>query len=209
MNAMADRVTKMSAKERKQKIEEGWLHVSVLFELVGNPKKHIEETLQAFLDSINQDEHIITIKEDVEETLELEDSNGAFSAAAEVEYLILGLEKLTWFAFNFLPANIEVKDPGELTFKDKDFSDWINDLLAKLHEVNAVHTSLKSEHQELIKNLNIALRNTILLAIEHEALTTKEIAKKAGLAEKTAQQFLDVMVKDGKVGLEGKKYRKA
>lgn len=205
---MAERVHKLSSKEKKAKIEEGWLHISVLFELVGNPKEHIEQTLQGFLDNINQDEHITTISEDIEETLELEESKGVFSAAAEVEYLVFGLDKLTWFAFNFMPANIEIKAPGELTFKDKDFSDWINDLLAKLHEVNTIHTALKSEHQQLIKNLNISVRNSILLACEHETVDVKHVAKKIGMGEQVVQQFLDALEKEGKVEKNGKKYKR-
>lgn len=205
---MVERAKKLSGKEKKEKLNEGWMHINVLFELVGNPKEHLEKTLQAFLDNINQDEHIITIKEEVEETLELEEDKGLFSAAAEVEYFVFGLEKLTWFAFNFMPASIEVKAPSELTFKDKDFSGWMNDLLAKLHEVNAMHTSLKSEHQQLVKNLNIAVRNNVLLATEHEALAVKEVAKKIGMGDTVVQQFLDALVKEGKLEEKGKKYKK-
>jgi hypothetical protein len=204
----ASRVKKHTSKEIKAKIEEGWIHVTVLFELIGNPKEHIEKTMESFLATINEDKHIITIKEEMEETLELEQSKGLFSTAAEVDYLILGIEKLTWFAFNFLPANIEIKAPEELTFKDKDLSDWMNDLLARLHEVNTVHTALKSEHTVLVKNLNNAIRNNVLLALETGASDAKSVSKKIGLGETASQQFLEALVKEEKAVLAGKKYKR-
>ncbi|MBD3209446.1 hypothetical protein GF367_03430 [Candidatus Woesearchaeota archaeon] len=205
---MKNRVQKLDKKTRKEKLDDGWIHVNVLFEIVGNPKGHVEKSLNLFLDNINQDQHIITIAEDVEETIEVEQSKGLFSAAAEVEYLVYGLEKLTWFAFNFMPASIEVKAPGELTFKEKDFSNWMNDLLAKLHEVNTVHTSLKSEHQALVKNLNAAVRNNVLLATDGRALDAGGVAKKVGMSEKAVLPFLDALVKDRKIEKKGKKYKK-
>lgn len=202
------RETKMGRKEIKQRVADGWIRATVLFEIAGNPKKHVEDTLKLYLDNISQDESIITLKEDLEEAINIEDQ-GVYSTAAEVDYLIYGLDKLTWFAFNFMPASIEVSDPGELTFSDKDFNNWMNDLLAKLHEVNTAHTGLKTEHQALVKNLNAAIRNNIFLAVDAGASAAEEIGKKAGMSAENVKKFLDKMVEEGKLSVKDGRYAKA
>lgn len=196
---------KLSVKERKEKIEEGWIHTNVIFEMIGSPKEHIEKALQLFLDNIASDDHVIVLSEDREETIETE--GGMFSTAAELEYLIYGLDKLTWFAFNFMPASIEIKAPKELTFKDKDMSAWMNDLLAKLHEVNVVHTSLQAQYDGMVKNLNNAIRNNILLGLT-EAMTAKQLSAKIGMSEKSVLLFCEKLLKEGKLEHKNKKFSK-
>ncbi len=199
-------VQNLTKKEIKEKVNEGWIHAAVLFEIAGSPKAHIEKARDQFLENIDTDEQLITLSKDFEETIEVE--GGIFSTAAECDYLILGMEKLTWLALNFMPASIEIKAPRELTFKEKDLTAWLNDLLAKLHEINAVHTNLKSHHDALVKNLNASIRNSVLLTLGDETLDAKAISKKVGLGEKQLNAFLEAMIKEDKLVKSGQKYTK-
>ena len=202
-------VQTLSKKERQEKLENGWVQVVVLFEVVGNPQEHVEKTMETFLEDIRADDGIIALREEKEEVLPVGEGEPLFSAVAEVEYLVYGLEKLTWFAFNFVPASIEIKAPAELTLRDKDFSDWLNDLLAKLHEVNEAYHALRGEHHELVKSMNAAIRNGILLAVGSSSLDAKSIAQKVGMTESSVSSFLKAMIKEGRLVLDGKKYRRA
>jgi len=198
--------TKLGKKEIKEKIAEGYIHVVVLFEVIGSPKAHVEQAMKLFLENITKDSQVIGISEDIEEIIEVD--GGLFSIAAEAEYLILGIEKLTWIVFNYMPASIEIKAPSELTFRDKDMGNWLNDLLAKLHEVNTIHTSLKSENEGLIRNLNVCIRNSILLTLSAGPQTSSEIAKKVGIGEPQALPFLEGLIKERKIAQDGKKYKR-
>lgn len=199
-------VQKLTKKEIKGKIDKGWIHAVVLFEIAGSPKAHVEKARDQFLENIDTDEQLVTLTKDIEETIEIED--GIYSTAAECDYLIYGMEKLTWLALNFMPASIEIKAPSELTFAEKDLSGWLSDLLAKLHEVNAVHTNLKGQHDALVKNLNASIRNSVLLALGEESLDSKAIGKKVGLGDKQLNAFLEAMIKEEKLIKKGAKYTK-
>ncbi len=204
MNKMV--VKKLNRKEIKEKINQGYVRIIVLYEMIGHPKEHIEKTMKIFLENIDNDEDIITIKKDVEETIPIE--GNLYSTAAECEYLIYGIEKIIWLATNFLPANIEIKEPKELTFKDKDFSDWINDLLSKLHEINTKYNALKNENQGLIKNMNALIRNNILLVMGTEELTAKEIGRRTGMKEEHIIPFLEALIKEKKIIHHNKKFKR-
>lgn len=160
--------------------------------------------MKIFLENIDKEEHITALSTDFEEVMDV--GEDMFSIAAEVEYLILGMENLTWLAFNFMPASIEIIAPEELTFAEKDLTNWLNDLLAKLHEVNVNHTNLKGTQDGLIKNLNATIRNSILLSMDHAPITLKEMSKKIGIGEENTQKFLDAMIKEDKIFFKDKKY---
>ncbi len=172
--------------------------------MIGSPKEHIDNTIKLFLDDIAQDESIILLRQDLEETIPLE--GNMFSAAAECDYLIQGIEKLTWLAFNFMPASIEITAPKELTFRDKDFTNWLGDLLSKLHEVNTIHTGLKNEHAAMVKNINALVRNNILLALGKDSLTAAEISKRIGMSTKNVLPFLEALIKEQKIVHKNNKY---
>lgn len=160
--------------------------------------------MKLFLENIRQDESIILLKEDVEETISIE--GDMFSGAAECDYLVHGIEKLTWLAFNFMPASIEIKAPKELTFRDRDFSNWMGDLLSKLHEVNSVYTGLKNEHAAMVKNINALVRNNILLGLGKENLSAAELGKRIGMSTKSILPFLEALIKEQKLIHKNNKY---
>lgn len=199
----------LSKKDIKRMIEEeGYIHANFLFEIVGNPKEHVETALKMFLENIDADQQVICLRKDVEEVIQLEGED-LFSVAAEVEYLVLGLEKFTWLAFNFMPASVEVIAPKEITFSDKDFGMWMNDLLAKLHEVNTMHTTVKSEHSALVKNLNAVIRNSIVLVLKGKEMTAEEIGPHLGMGEASVVKFLEAMEKEKKIVSKNGTYKLA
>lgn len=175
----------------------------MIFELLGSPKSHVEKTIKAFIQGIKVDPNVIFLQEEFGEVEERE--GNLYSTFAEVDMLILGLEKITFLCFNYTPASLEIVEPGQLTFRTKDLTNWINDLLAKLHEVSTVTKAFNSKNQMLQQNINALLHNAIMLSIK-QAKTEKEIAQDMGLPVKTVKPMLDLLVKDKKINLKDKKY---
>ncbi|MBN1646335.1 hypothetical protein JW868_04825 [Candidatus Woesearchaeota archaeon] len=193
----------MKKKEIKEKLDQGYIQINVIFELLGSPKSHVEKTIKAFIQGIKVDPNVIFLQEEFGEVEERE--GNLYSTFAEVDMLILGLEKITFLCFNYTPASLEIVEPGQLTFRTKDLTNWINDLLAKLHEVSTVTKAFNSKNQMLQQNINALLHNAIMLSIK-QAKTEKEIAQDMGLPVKTVKPMLDLLVKDKKINLKDKKY---
>lgn len=193
----------MKKKEIQEKIEEGYLRVIVIFELVGKPKQHIEQTIKAYVENVKSQEDIMCIREEFEEANEMED--GVFSTLAEIELLIPSLEKLTWLCINFTPASIELMEPQTITWEQQQITHWMNDLLSRLHEIGMVQKNLHGQHQILVKNFNAMTRNAILLSLQ----TTNDlegVAKKIGMDQKHTKKFLEALEQEKKVREEKGKY---
>ena len=124
----------MDEKEIQKKIKQGAILAQVSFELLGSPKEHIEKTILGYVNNIKSDSQIEVLSEEFGEPEKTE--GNLWSTYADTEMLVDSLDKFTWLCLNFMPASIEIIAPKDLKFKEKELTNWINDLLAKLHEIS-------------------------------------------------------------------------
>jgi hypothetical protein len=193
----------MKSKEIKKLTDEGYLRVNVIFEIAGKPKKHIEDTLKAYIENIKQDEQIQVITEEYEDAEELEE--GVFSTVAEIEMLLPTIEKLNWLCINFSPASVEILEPEKKTVSQKEIGEWMNDLLSRLHEIGMVQKNLKGQYDILVRNFNAMTRNAIILSLK-ETNELDAIAKKIGMPKEHTEKFLEALIKEEKVKKDKNKY---
>ena len=200
---MTNKAKTMGKINIKKLIEEGQVHISVIFEVVGQPKEHIENTIKAYVETIKTDEELTFLNEEYEPAEELDE--GLFSVIAEVELVVKNLEKITWLAMNFSPASIEIIEPSKFTIPQKDVTNWINDLLSKLHEIGMVRKSDQGQIDTLIRNFNAMTRNAIILSLS-EPRNVEQIGKKIGMNKEHAEKFLEALIKEKKIKKEKTKY---
>jgi len=193
----------MNKNEQKELIEKGHLRANIIFEIIGKPKEHIEQTMKAYIENIKQETELKIINEEQEPAEEMED--GLFGVIAEVEMLIPNIEKLNWLCINFTPASIEILEPNKMTVKAKEIMDWTNDLLSRLHEIGIVQKNLQGQHDVLVKNFNAMTRNAIILSLK-ETNDLEEIGKKIGMTKEHTEKFINALIKEGKVKKEKNKY---
>lgn len=112
--------------------------------------------------------------------------------------LVEGLEKFVYICVTFTPASIEIIDPKELTFSDKNMTDWLNELLSLLHEIGMKAKTIGQENDLLKKSLNNLMQNIIVLGLE-KPKSKKDLAKTIGADDKMLQPFLDVLEKRGRI----------
>lgn len=192
-------VERMKDKEIKEFIEKGYLKINVIFEVVGNPKNHVEDSLKAYIANIKTQEGIVVLREDYDDVQEV--NEGVFSIVAESEMLVKDFEKLTWLCINFTPASIEIIEPDELKIEQKSITHWLNDLLSSLHEIGIVHKKLASEYQGVLRNFNAMTRNAILLVLK-EPSDIKTISEKVGMIEEHTEKFLEALITEKKITKE-------
>ena len=194
----------MNSKEIKEFVEEGYIHINVLFEVVGNPKEHVEAMIRKVLEGIKANKDIKVFKEDYEAA---EDAGeGLWGTICETEMLIKNVNVLSWIAFNFSPASIDIKEPKQITLKDKEMTDFIGELLAQLHQNNLVSIQAKSESKGLLMNFNALMRNSVLLSVGEVEKTAGEIGKAIGIDEKGILPVLDAMIKEKTLAKRDDKY---
>jgi hypothetical protein len=174
----------LAAVNEKQLLEEGYLKIKTTFEILGKPKEHVTETLKTYLDNIKKDSRIEIANTYFGDAEEAEETNGLFSAFAEVDMFVRDTETLTWLAFNFSPASVEVLEPAFMKVEAREMTNWINDLLAQLHELSAVSSRIGDQNKHMVKNMNALIKNLILVVTEGDGLSQKDLEKKVGIPHK-------------------------
>ena len=189
----------MDNKELRRKIdEEGYIHSNVIFEVIGNPKEYVEKAIREYVESLEKDEDIDVVSKDIEDAEKQEEQN-VWSTFAEVELLVKNLEKFTWLCMNFMPSSIEIMDPEKHLFQAADLTNWLNDLLAKLHEIGSVSQQVGQQNKLMLKNINALMRNSILICLDADIRELDKIASKIGVDEKNVERVLKAMAKEGKI----------
>lgn len=193
----------MKEKEIKEFIQKGHILIRVIFEMAGSPQEYVAEALKKYISAIKEDPDYIFMNEvfaPCEETTE-----GVWSTFYESEVLVANLEKINLLCFNLAPASLEIIAPESFTFTEKNLTDWYNDLISKLHEISMSLKSLSSENELLKVNLNRSIKNGIILTLS-EPKTLDEITQKVGIDKEHLQQFMDGLIKEKNIVLDGNKY---
>ncbi|MFH1506617.1 MAG: hypothetical protein ABIE94_06570 [archaeon] len=186
----------MDKREIKISIADGYILARVTFELLGSPKAHVEKAIKSYLDNLKKDHRIKFVKEELGE---IEQTKGKlWSTFAEVEMLIKNLETLTWLCINFMPASIEILEPAELVFKGRELQNWLNDLLAKLHETNTNFLKLKSQHEGMVRGMNTLILNSIMIGLD-KPKTEEDIGKTIGISHTQLKPFIEALIKEKKL----------
>jgi hypothetical protein len=193
----------MDEKEIQKKVKEGYILAQASFEVIGSPKEHVETTIKGFVENIKQDPAIIFVTEDYGEAEEVDGK--LWGTYVDAELLVKGLDKFNWLCVNFMPANIEIIAPSELRFKDKDLTNWFNDILAKLHEISTNYRQLLGQQEPFTYNMNAMIQNAVLLAAEHYH-DPEEISSKVGMSAAELKPFFDAYIKSGKLEKKGDEY---
>ncbi|MCK5107296.1 MAG: hypothetical protein KAQ83_01075 [Nanoarchaeota archaeon] len=189
----------------KSKLEEGWIQVAFIVEMMGKPQEHLEKTLKEYVDNLKKDKHIEFINEDYAESEPVEDST-MFSTFVELEVLMKDPKKIMDFCFDFMPSSVEIIEPTTLHIKNEDLNSLFNDLQARLHKVDMVAKNANQQNKILSKNGAILVFNSILLALKQGPVTLDELHKLTRVPESELPKFLEKMVADKKVKLANKKY---
>jgi hypothetical protein len=194
----------MNDREIKAHLQKGWIQAIVTFEVVGKPAAHVEKALDEYLENIKKDHRIIMLSADREEAVEHDD--GMCSAFCETEMLVKDLETFTWLCINFSPAGIEILEPDELRVESRDITNWLNDLLSKIHEIGTNIRASQSASTHLTIALNELIKNAILLALKTGPKSEAELAKETGIADEQLAPFLAHMLEKERIEKKDGRY---
>lgn len=185
--------------EEKLTAENMHIRCKIIIEILGKPKEHVEKTIRMYVDNIKNDTDFIVLHSDFSEALEKEK---LWSVFAELEMVVKGIPKLIAFCFDYMPSSVEILKPEEFSMSKSIVEDLLNDLQARLHNVDMVVKKQKNENEFLKKNMNTAVRNIILISLASGSLDKEKLSKVTGVSDKELKAFLDDLIKENKISEE-------
>ena len=183
--------------------EQTHIRCKTIIEVLGKPKDHVEKAIRDYVEKIKNDPELIVMNADFSKA---EEKEKLFAIFVELDIVIKGIPKLIGFCFDYMPSSIEITKPDEFAVKKSTVENFINDLQARLHDVDMIVKKQKNENTFLKKNLVKAVSNTILLSLAAGDMGMENLSRATGIAEKELKVFLDDLIKEDKIKKEDDMY---
>jgi hypothetical protein len=178
---------------------------NIVLEVFGKPKEHVEEAIRMYLEKIKSDENkVVILNEKIHDVLEQKE--GFFSTFAELEIISEDISALIGFCFDYMPSSVEIVAPEELMMSQREITNILNDLQAKLHSLDMVVKTTRTENDFLRRNMNTLIRNLVMVSLKHKPMGLAELVKLTGIKDDELKSFLAALVKLDKLKEENSIY---
>ncbi len=194
---------KMKDDKFDENIGKGKILGRFVIEIIGTPKEHVKETMVNYVDNLKKDDSLEFVKSFVADP---EQKDRSFSIYAELEIWMKEIEHLFSFCLDAMPSSVEILEPTEFRLKSSGFSAMLNDLQAKLHEVDLLVKQLRVANKKLNENASALLENIIMLSIKETPKTPEQISMEVGVNTNMLNSYLDRMVKENRLSCIDKKW---
>ena len=184
-------------------VEQKPVTARIIIEMLGKPKEHIEATLKKYVEQLKKEDKLEILKE---ERAPAEEKGPLFSCFAELEIKFKNIAKLVEFCFDAMPSSVDIIEPAELAFDTKELTDLLNDLQARLHNVDMALKALQAEKTILDKNALMVFNNFTRFVLKEGEKTLEELGKITGVQPEQLKKFLDELVKQKRIAQKGEKY---
>lgn len=174
----------------KEKISEGAVLAKVIIEVLGSPKEYVEETLKKVVENIKTEKFEVL----KEELFNAQQQEKMFSAFTELEVLFKNNNSLIDFCFDYTPSSIDIIEPIYVNYKAHDFSNLLNDLLARIHKSDMALKNYNAENQILKKNAANLLQNLIILSLKNKEKDIKGLSKEVGIPVKQLEPLMEKFI---------------
>jgi hypothetical protein len=133
----------MSKEVLREKLDKGWIHARMFFEVMGASKDVVESAMRDHLGKVKRMENIAIVSEKVESAEKVEsppkkfEGMEVYSQIAEVEVAVSSLENLLYSVLFFGPSSIEIIEPKEMTVKFDSAQAMVNAVAEMMHKYAA------------------------------------------------------------------------
>ncbi|MBI2541990.1 hypothetical protein HYV80_04740 [Candidatus Woesearchaeota archaeon] len=187
----------------EQQGEHAHIRCRAIIEVLGKPKEHVENAIKEYIEHIKQDSELVILNEEYSDA---EEHGSLWSKFVEIELVVKGTKKLIAFCFEYMPSSLEILKPEHLVMTNPELSSFLNDLQARLHDVDMVVKKLKAENDFLRLNMNAILHNSILICLKVSRLSIEQISQITGVDKKEIEIFVEKMLKENKIKKEDELY---
>ncbi|MDO8556160.1 MAG: hypothetical protein Q7R96_03235 [Nanoarchaeota archaeon] len=130
------------------------IQAKVILEIIGSPEEHVNEVMQTLLEKIQTKKETQLGEHKIFKAKKM-DNGKLYSSFTEATINFNDPSTLLGFCFDFMPSSIEILTPERLELKEKDMSDFVNDLLAKLHQYDMILKNVHAENVMLKRKMGI------------------------------------------------------
>ena len=129
------------------------ISAKVIIEVLGAPKAHVEETIKLIVEKAKEYKNIKVNNDEVFDATQIKDKP-FFTTFAELNVETEDVENLMGFCFDFMPSSVEILEPDRFDMDAVKINNLLNDLLARLHQYDAVLKNMNAQNIVLKREMD-------------------------------------------------------
>ncbi|MBS3167002.1 hypothetical protein J4403_02230 [Candidatus Woesearchaeota archaeon] len=116
----------------------------IIVEIMGAPQEHVVDTMNKVIIKLKESDTLVVKTVETADCVKVDEK--FFSTFSEIEIEVKKLETLMSLGFDFMPSSIEILEPQSLELKSQELTDFLNDLITRLHNYNVIVNNLQAEN---------------------------------------------------------------
>ena len=116
----------------------------IIVEIMGAPQEHVADTMNKVIIKLKESDTLVVKTVETADCVKVDEK--FFSTFSEIEIEVKKLETLMSLGFDFMPSSIEILEPQSLELKSQELTDFLNDLITRLHNYNVIVNNLQAEN---------------------------------------------------------------
>ena len=125
----------------REKLDNGWLHARMYFEVLAVSEEVTKKSLRAHLDQINKMDNIKVVNEQFGEVTKIEkpkkDIDVAYSQIVDVDVVVSSYENLVYSVIFFGPSSVEIIEPKKFDLDVTQAQNMANAVAEIMHKYAA------------------------------------------------------------------------
>ncbi len=128
------------------------IKVRVIVEVIGSPEDHVNSVMKSLVEKMKTRKELTVTKEEIFKAKKME-KQPLWSTFTEAEISFRGFQAILNFCFDFMPSSVEIISPESVACKQKELSDFVNDLIGRLHQYDMILKNIHAENVMLKRKL--------------------------------------------------------
>jgi hypothetical protein len=129
------------------------IQARMILEILGRPPEHIKEAMTVLIQRLKSEPGVKILEENHHEPVPVQDSKDIFTTFSEIIFETDSVSMYFGIIFAYMPSNIELLSPQQISFSNADFNEITGLLSQRLHDYDAIAKRMVSERHILEQKL--------------------------------------------------------
>jgi DNA-binding Lrp family transcriptional regulator len=178
---------------------------TAIVQIIGKPKDHLEKVITEVSEKIGELGYR-SERVEIMPVEPLEGNEGLYSGLFEVDLLLKNHEQLFGFIQDFNPTSIEVSDPEEFEMSLADYNGLVTTVASTVQQYDTLLKDRIAEIAVLKQRVDLLTKNLVMISIATGPKRIGVISTETGLAEASLKPYLDALVQNRMIAINGEVY---
>lgn len=124
-----------------------------VIEVLGRPPEHLVETLENLTKQIGEEKGVKVVNKTINPPVLMKDQKEFYTSFAEIEVELEEIINLVILMFKYMPSNVEIISPQNISLPNASWNDILNELTRRLHGYDEIARIMQNEKMILESKL--------------------------------------------------------